>query len=242
VTYTQPLILVFGLLAVIGLVRLRKCKGILLLLSAVVGFLLLSWPPFDWLVSRPLEARYPVRPFQPAPAEAIVVLSDTVYRANYERPYPLADHATYERCVYAAWLYHNWKPLPVLACGGAGNDTDQPFSDVMRNILEQAGVPENMIWTEKRSRSTHENALYGSEILRRHNIERIALVVDAQSMFRAEACFRKEGMVVVPAPCAFREFGPLGQELIPSWGAIARNEGVLHEVLGLAWYRLHGWI
>jgi uncharacterized SAM-binding protein YcdF (DUF218 family) len=209
---------------------------------AVIGSLLISWPPFDWLLSRPLEAPYPVRPFKPATAEAIVVLSSAVSAAHFERPYPLADHATYERCMYAAWLYHNWKPLPVLACGGADNGGGQPASNAMRQILEQAGVPETMIWTEERSHSTHENALYGSEILRRYKIGRIALVVDAQSMFRAEACFRKEGMVVAPAPCAFREFGSLGRELIPSWEAIARNEGTLHEILGLAWYRLHGWI
>jgi uncharacterized SAM-binding protein YcdF (DUF218 family) len=112
----------------------------------------------------------------------------------------------------------------------------------MRELLRRAGVPENMIWTEERSRSTHENAMYGTAILRQHGVEHIALVVEAQSMPRAAACFRKEGLNVTPAPSDFRTWGPLRDELVPNWKALRRNEITLHEVLGLAWYRLRGWI
>jgi uncharacterized SAM-binding protein YcdF (DUF218 family) len=112
----------------------------------------------------------------------------------------------------------------------------------MRVLLQQAGVPDEKIWTEERSRTTHENALFGAEVLRRHAITAIALVVDASSMLRAEACFRKAGITVVAAPSEFREFGPLRGELLPNWEAIRRNEITLHESLGLAWYWLHNWI
>jgi uncharacterized SAM-binding protein YcdF (DUF218 family) len=113
----------------------------------------------------------------------------------------------------------------------------------MRQLLEGAGVPETMIWTEELSRNTHEDALYGAAILRKHGIQRIALVVDAQSMPRAEACFRKQGIEVVPAPCDFHVFGrPLSEEFLPNWNAVRRNERTLHEVLGLGWYWLRGWI
>jgi uncharacterized SAM-binding protein YcdF (DUF218 family) len=93
-----------------------------------------------------------------------------------------------------------------------------------------------------RSRNTHENALYGAEILRGKGVARVVLVTDARSMLRAAACFRKEGIAVVPAPSSFRQFGPLSRELLPGWTGIARNEATLHEVVGLAWYRLRGWI
>jgi uncharacterized SAM-binding protein YcdF (DUF218 family) len=103
-------------------------------------------------------------------------------------------------------------------------------------------VPDEAIWTEEQSRSTHEDAVLGAEILRRHGIGRIALVVDAQSMPRAEACFRKEGMIVIPAPSEFREFEYSLDEFLPSWKAIKRNEVTLHEAAGLAWYWLRRWI
>src|SRR5437868_5683267 len=132
--------------------------------------------------------------------------------------------------------------VPVLACGGRGTERHAAFSVAMRELLKRAGVPEAMIWTEERSRSTYENALFGTEILRQHGITTIALVVEARSMPRGEACFRKQGILVVPAPCAFREFGLIREELVPSWKAIAENELTLHETAGLAWYRFRGWI
>jgi len=241
-TYIQPLLFIFLLIALVGVVRLRGCKGSRLSILGLAGLFLLSWPPMDWLLSRPLEARYPIRPFPPAPAQAIVVLSSAVSAPIFERPYALPDRETFQRCEFAAWLYKRWRAVPVLACGGSGARTTQPLSATMRQMLVRAGVPDAMIWTEERSRSTHENALFGAEILRQHGIASIALVVEAQSMPRAAACFRKEGMAVVPAPCGFREIESPLDELLPSWKAIKHNEGTLHETLGLAWYWVRRWI
>ena len=83
----------------------------------------------------------------------------------------------------------------------------RPTSTAMREMLEREGIPETTIWTEERSRSTHENAAYGAEVLRSHGISTIALVVEAQSMLGAEACFRKQGITVVPAASGYREWG-----------------------------------
>jgi uncharacterized SAM-binding protein YcdF (DUF218 family) len=241
-TYTQPLLSVFLLIAFFGLVRLRRCKGSLLPMLAVTGLFLLSWPPVDWLLSRPLEARYPIRPYPAASAQAIVVLASAVNPPIYERPYPRPDRETYQRCEWAAWLHQHWKTLPILACGGPGTGGKLAASVAMRELLEREGVPRPMIWTEERSRSTHENALFGAEILRARGIRTISLVVEARSMPRAEACFRKQGITVVPAPCEYREFESPLDEFLPSWKAISSNEDTLHEIVGLAWYRLRGWI
>jgi uncharacterized SAM-binding protein YcdF (DUF218 family) len=148
----------------------------------------------------------------------------------------------YERCEFAAWLHTHGHSVPILATGGRQADSEQPLSVTMLQLLRRAGVAESMIWTESRSSSTHENAAYSAEILKQHGIRRIMLVTEAQDMLRAERSFRKEGLVVVPAPCAFRELGPALEELIPTWKAIYRNERTLHETVGLAWYWLRGWI
>ena len=240
-TYTQPLILLFGLTALAGLWRIRRIKGARLSIGSVAALLLLAWPPVDWLLSRPLERGYPVRPYQPQPAEAIVVLSAAVEPPHYERPYDLPDAETFSRCEFAAWIYRHRQRLPILACGGSARES-RPFAATMRVLLERAGVPGSVIWTEERSQNTHENAVYGAEVLRRNGAASVVLITDARSMPRAAACFRKAGIRVVPAPSSFREFGPLSRELLPGWTAIARNEATLHEVVGLAWYRLRGWI
>jgi uncharacterized SAM-binding protein YcdF (DUF218 family) len=176
-----------------------------------------------------------------------VVLSSAVETPHYERPYPLPDHDTYSRCRFAAWLHQHWKPLPILACGGRGTKHSgggsPAFAVSMRELLTAAGVPDSSIWTEEQSQNTHENALYGAEVLRRHGVARIVLVVEAQSMVRAAACFRKQGIAVIPAPNDFRQWGPsFSDEALLSWATVRRNEITLHEVLGLLWYRLHGWI
>lgn len=234
-TYTEPLILVFVLIALAGSLGQRR----VLATAGILGILFLSWPPVDWLVALPLEARYSGRLLPASPAQAIVVLLSSVSMPRTGQPYAIPDHQTYERCAYAAWLYQHWESLPVLVSGGPPG---RPISAPMRDLLERDGIPPTMIWTEERSRSTHENAVYGAEVLRSHGITTIALVVDAQSMLRAEASFQKLGITVVPAVSEYREWGPLSEELIPSWKAIQRNEVSLHETLGLAWYWMRGWI
>jgi uncharacterized SAM-binding protein YcdF (DUF218 family) len=241
-TYTQPLILLFAMIALAGLARLRHCRGLSIPTLGVLGLVLVSWPPAAWLFSRPLEAPYPVRPPQPGRAQAIVVLSSSVESPVDERPYSLPDEDTFRRCEFAAWLFRREPALPVLACGGPNSKGAQPYSATMSELLQRAGVPKGMIWTEELSHSTHENAVYGAELLRKHGIRCIALVVEAQSMLRAEKAFRKQGIDVVPAPCSFRRFGPLSQELIPNWRAIRRNETTLHEGVGLVLYWSRGWI
>jgi uncharacterized SAM-binding protein YcdF (DUF218 family) len=243
-TYIEPLLAVFLLIALLGLVLRRRVGRSRLLIIGWLGLWLISWPPAAWLFSRPLEVWYPIKPFPVVAAEAlpqaIVVLSANVNPPQYERPYPLPAKDTYQRCAFAAWLYRHWQALPVLACGGPNAPGTEPFSSAMRNLLQSAGVPDDMIWTEERSHSTYENAVFGAEILRKHGIHSIALVVEAQSMPRAAACFRKQGIVVSAAPSSFCEFDL--REIMPSWKAIERNEVTLHEALGLAWYRLRGWI
>ncbi|HWE00481.1 MAG TPA: YdcF family protein, partial [Bryobacteraceae bacterium] len=176
-------------ISAIGLLRQRHCKRSWLLIVGIASIFLFSWPPMDWLLSRPLEVWYTVRPLQSAQAQAIVVLSEGVHPADSDHPYALPDTETYERCEFAAWLHNHWRPLPVLACGGSARKGGQPFSLAMRDLLRQAGIPSSLIWTEERSHSTHENAVYGAEILRQRGITAIALVVEAKSMMRAAASF-----------------------------------------------------
>lgn len=240
-TYTQPLVLLFSILGLIGLLRLRRQPGWGLCAVGLIGLLAISWPPVDWLLSRHLEAWYPARPVRTDSVEAIVVLSAGMRPAQETRPYAIPDPETYERCDYAAWLYGQSPPRPVLACGGIGEESSPAYSVVMRQLLVKLGVPNEMIWTEERSRSTYENALYGGAILKQHGIRKVALVVDVRSMLRAEACFRKQRIEVVPAP-TFQKERLLRDELMPSAKVISRSELNLHESLGLIWYWVRGWI
>ena len=241
-TYIEPLLLLFCAVGLLGLVW-RPRGGALLVWTGLLGVFIISWPPLDWLFSRPLEAWYPSRSVPaPGPAQAIVVLSSSVEQPISSRPYPLPDYQTFQRCEFAAWLQRRWQSLPVLACGGGGGKRHLPSAVIMRQLLERDEVPGNMIWIEERSRSTHENALFGAQVLRAHGVDTAILVVDASSMPRAAACFRKAGIKVLPAPSESRQLRASLNELLPSWESIRRNEVTLHETVGIIWYWLRGWI
>ena len=241
-TYTEPLLTLTLALCWIGVYRIGPVRAKRFLIASLLSVSLLCWSPCEYLLSRPLEGRYPVRPFTaPAGLDAIVVLSEAVSPPQFERPYALPDRETFNRCQYAAWIYHN-TGLPLLASGGGGDDGAPAFAATMRETLVAAGVPPERIWIEDRSTSTHENAAFSAQVLRQHGARRIALVVDARSMLRASACFRHEGIEVVAAPSRFRYISATGAKWIPGWRAVQGNELTLHEMAGLLWYRLRGWI
>jgi uncharacterized SAM-binding protein YcdF (DUF218 family) len=84
--------------------------------------------------------------------------------------------------------------VPVLACGASAGNVKVAISVTMRELLQRQGVPEAMIWTEEHSRSTHENALFGADILRKHGIAWFALIVEAQSICAPRRVFEKRGL------------------------------------------------
>jgi uncharacterized SAM-binding protein YcdF (DUF218 family) len=172
-------------------------------------------------------------------AEVIVVLSSSILPPSLPRTTALAGSDTYERCFYAAWLHLHRSPLPILASGGGLGET--PYAVIMKAVLQREGVAPELIWMEDRSRSTYESALYAAPMLRQKGIRKIVLVTEAYHMRRAAACFRKQGLEVIPAPCEFRgSFGGSFLEFIPDWKAALWNEDILHELVGLLWYRVQG--
>jgi uncharacterized SAM-binding protein YcdF (DUF218 family) len=246
-TYVQPLLPFLFLLAGVGILRCwRQTKGPkpTLLAIAILGLFLISWPPVGWLFLRALEAPYPPRQLPPSEAEAIVVLASTVYPASPPVPTPRLAGDTFERTLYSAWLYKNWRQLPILVSGGTSSSDTPPYSLLMRDALRLEGVPDSAIWSEKESHSTHENALFAAQILKKKGIRRIVLVTEAYHMLRAERSFRRQGLEVVPAACGYRAYGSglYAHEFLPNWEPIAWNEDTLHEFVGLVWYRVHGWI
>jgi uncharacterized SAM-binding protein YcdF (DUF218 family) len=203
--------------------------------------LLISMNVGAWVLSRPLELWYKPDPFPSESAEAIVILAGAMRSPTENQPYTIPAQSTYERLQHGVWLYKHWKPIPILVCGGS-LDGREPHALTMKRTLELWGVPAQSIWIESISRSTHEHALYGARLLSAHGVSRIALVAEASSMPRAAASFRKAGITVIPAPIRFTRFDWGLRDMFPNWRAIASNGETLHELLGLAWYRMRGWI
>jgi len=217
-------------------------------LACGVLWLLVSWYPVSFLAVGTLEWQYSVEPLPKGHAEAIVVLSGAAFEPTPYRPIAYLGSDSYVRCRHAAWLRENWNAaeatkLPILACGGVmASQPGLTLTDVMKEHLEAEGVPPEAIWTESRSTTTFENALHAADILRARGIRRIALVTNGYHMPRAERCFRRVGLEVVPAPCGLRSarFRFEFADLIPNHHAIDSSSRAFHEWVGILWYGLSG--
>jgi uncharacterized SAM-binding protein YcdF (DUF218 family) len=243
-TYIEPALPLLVLLGSIGVVR--AWRGVdnprrpWLETVSLVGICFLTTGAGAWILSRPLEIWYSHDPIPAETADAIVVLAGAVEQPSAGQPYPLAGQDTYRRVQHAVWLFRRWKALPILASGGGPKDL--AHAEVMRRILAAEGIPPHMIWTESRSRNTHESALYGSEILRAHSVSRIVVVTEATSMPRATKSFRRYGIDARPAPADFKRLTGRLTDFLPSWQGLRSNAETIHELVGLVWYKLRGWV
>ena len=122
--------------------------------------------------------------------------------------------------------------LPVLASGGDGE------ADAIKRQLERDfGVP--VRWTEGDSLTTEENALFSAKILMGARVHKILLVTHALHMPRAYQMFSGTGLEVIPAPTDFSSHAPLKWvDFLPSTQGRKLAKPALHEIFGLAWYRL----
>jgi uncharacterized SAM-binding protein YcdF (DUF218 family) len=87
----------------------------------------------------------------------------------------------------------------VVACGGLswGGVVE---ADAIARMLQEGdvseGVPDELILRERRSRDTHENAIYAARILRERNIRRVVLVSCSWHVPRAKRLFERAGLDV----------------------------------------------
>jgi uncharacterized SAM-binding protein YcdF (DUF218 family) len=243
VTYVEPALPFLLLLGLAGVVRAWRSSGNRrpwLETIALGGITFLSINAGAWLLSRPLESGYSVSPMPEEHADAIVVLSGTVHPPVPGRPYTIPAPDTYRRVQHAVWLFRNWKQIPILVSGGGTNE--RPHAAVMRDVLLTEGIPAQMVWTESHSSNTHESALNSSALLRAQGVRRVALVTEAYSMPRAARAFEKAGIAVVPAVSRRTQLSGDYWDVFPGPSAIDRNGEIIHELVGLLWYKLRGWI
>jgi len=108
----------------------------------------------------------------------------------------------------------------------------------MKAALEtQFSVP--VTWVDDQSRTTYENAVLTTKLLKADNVTAIVLVTQAWHMRRALWSFERAGLHAIPypAPLTFDEDDRLA-DYLPSISALERSYHALHEAIGLAYYRL----
>jgi uncharacterized SAM-binding protein YcdF (DUF218 family) len=229
----------------IGLLWYRRREARRDLAVVVVVFValwMLSLPVVAKLLLRPLEGRNTRLERRPDVAQAIVVLSGSVFYPD-DRHTELAEDSLY-RCLHAADLYQVGPPCPVLTSGGKLDLTEPgpPFARVMADFLVTQGVKPADLILEDRSRSTYENAVESARILKDRGIHTVVVITESPHLLRSELCFRRQGIHVVRSASHYRNVRSrlTITDFLPSSGAPYFCQIAFHEYIGLAWYWLTG--
>jgi uncharacterized SAM-binding protein YcdF (DUF218 family) len=217
----------------------RRPVGLAVATAAIGCLYVVAMPVTAGLLIRSVEAiaiGEPTLPSDTSPG-AIIAISGDARRGGKPSVPDTVGPLTLERLAEAArqWLRLG---LPILVSGGPPDPPDRSLAALMSAALqEDFRVP--VQWREERSRNTFENALYSAEILRRAGVRSALVVTHPWHMARVLWSFRAVDYPVTPAPTPDGASPPLSaSSFLPQVPALVNSYYAMHELLGLAWYRL----
>jgi len=242
------------LLAAILLIRHKKLLKILLISALLILWITGNPYPSAFLI-RSLEKTYP--PFQGDEiADVIVVLGGGTETKGYPRQITEISGAG-DRILYASDLFLQGFGKYLLTGGSYIhwiNQTQSSPASEMAEVAQKLGVPKDKIILQNTSLNTREEAVNDAEILKRMNVDKIILVTSATHMRRAVGLFEAQGLEVIPAPTDYSysdeewntltsfSWSRLYTSLIPQSSNMSSLETALKEYIGIAVYRIRGWM
>jgi len=234
---------VFVWLLLLSVMTWRHLLGRFLAVASAAAIYLLSTPFVAAWMAAGLEIHAPLGPttLQAGSVDALVVLMagrDTD-APEYGRKDSVSRYSR-DRLSYAAHL-HRKTGLPIILSGGLAED-GRPALAILGDEVLQSSFGIRAAAVETQSRNTWENARNLLPILAAHDIHKIALITHAWHMRRALVSFSDSGLDILPAPTYFiHETNDDGVTLISDWlpsvNSLHDSTNVLHEYLGLLWYR-----
>ena len=226
------------------ILRWRKTAS-LLIVVATAWITFWSVPSSSLWAGGMLEQRYPYHNAATLPdAQAIVVLGGNTLggRRNWFEPYNAKTAIL--RTDTAAQLYNAGR-APLIIVSGAALDRGRSEAAAMAAALEHDGVPESAIIEENHSLTTHQNAFYTAQILRKHGINRFLLVTSALHMPRAMASFHGQGLAPIAAGSPPQIVVPSEPDFsfwLPDLGTLNASRSIVKEYLGMLVYWIRGWV
>ena len=210
------------------------------------GFLWLSATPLvaSFLVGW-LERDYPPVLLDTAPSvEAVVLLGGGISQARLTGTElgPAGDR------IFQAYLLWRTGKARIIVVSGGNSSLDAiqvSEAELAARTLVAMGVPPEAIVKETQSSNTRENALNVAQIWNQQRWQSGYLVTSAVHMPRALTVFRRAGLNLNPWPADYRAGGSAVSDvldILPDAGALELTTAALKELLGIAVYRLRGWL
>jgi uncharacterized SAM-binding protein YcdF (DUF218 family) len=200
-----------------------------------------------WIINA-LIRRWEIGQINPAtistPYDVGIVLGGYTDMSAAQPPGMVTFSRSGNRLSTALMLYKTGKIRHILLSGGSGKLIGAEASEapVARWYLQQAGVPDSVIWVEDQSRNTRENARFSRALLdARAPGSRCLLISSAWHLPRAIISFEQEGVNCVPFGTDFFAEQDLGNALHwfePDWEALMKWEYMVKEWIGWMLHRL----
>ncbi len=206
---------------------------------------------FSAFLTRSLEWRY-MPPTGEVKADAIVLLGGGTEAPDTPRQMVEINSAG-DRVLYAAQLYKaGAAPLIILSGGNMSYSQERSTTPAqeMQAMLVDLGVPQEALVLQSQSQNTAEDAYFTSAILAEKQIRTVILVTSAAHMERALMMFASPEISIIPAPTDYNvtqrsrenlmrwDWKTILTHVMPDGGNIARTNLILHEYLGIFFYRV----
>ncbi len=180
-------------------------------------------------------------------AQAIIVLDGgTVrFRQDNEISLELPDGDTVLRGMEAARVYRLLEEPLVFISGGtrAIESHWSPEASALREVLIKVGVPSDRIILDSNSINTRMHAVNLSKMLKERGITSFVLVTSPIHMRRSVLSFRAVGVDPIPSSSKTLLDDKTGWKAYwPTPKSLLFTEQMMHDYIGLVYYRLSGWI
>jgi uncharacterized SAM-binding protein YcdF (DUF218 family) len=209
-----------------------------LVIAVTLAFVAACVLPIGDLLMLPLENRFQKPDRLPATLDGIIVLGGAEENLmSGLRGEPSLNNGA-ERLFAALDLARRFPDAPVVFSGGLGDPWNgiPPQSDIFREAMMMAGLPEQRMILEGQARNTDENVLLLKQLVQPQAGQHWVLVTSAYHMPRSMGLFAKAGWKVVPWPVDYYGRPP---ELLPR-SNLVEQMAVLsiaqHEWVGLLAY------
>lgn len=231
------------ILLVLGLLLWRRAIGPTLVLVALLVLYFAAIPQTSAWLAAPLEtdAGTDVQTIKDSGAGVILVLlAGRTHHAPELGGKDGLSALSLQRLHYGVRL-HRQTGLPLMVSGGAAPEPgDEGLATLAaRELTDVYAITPWLV--EPDSKNTRDNARNSARLLAPHQIDKVVLVTHAWHMPRSRYSVETAGLSVVPAGTGF-ETSSVTQasqlsDWLPSAKALWLNRNLLHEHLGLLWYR-----
>lgn len=243
---TQPLLWVLFLMVMSLLALKRRPRTGKRLLALALGLMvLMAWQPLPEMLIRKLESQYPE--FTPqanlSGYVGMVVLGGATESGRTQQAHalPMLNDAA-ERMTAPVAVLRRHPNLRLVFTGGEGMLMGIGLSEAERAkmFFDGLGVGGPQVQYESASRNTYENAVLTAKLPGVDPTQRWLLVTSASHMPRSMATFAKAGWNVTAYPVDFRTGADSDWTSFSMAGGAVNWQMALHELVGLAAYKLTG--